>query len=58
MNNRERFLAALRRGQPDRVPYFDMGFNEESILNVGKFFTSDLPAMKYFIDCTPEPCEK
>jgi len=52
MNNRERFLTALKLGQPDRVPIFDLGFNEESILNVGKYFTSDLPENKSMLDCT------
>jgi len=47
-------LAALRLQQPDRVPYFDLCFNEQSILNVGKFFTSDLPPVKPLIDCRPE----
>jgi len=42
MNNRERFMTALKLGEPDRVPIFDLGFNEESILNVGRHFTSDL----------------
>ncbi len=54
MNHRERFLAALRRQQPDRVPFFDLCFNEQSILNVGRFFTSDLPPRKPLIDCTPD----
>ena len=58
MNNRERFLAALKLGQPDRVPIFDLGFNEESILNVGKHFTSDLPPLKPMLDCTIEELVK
>lgn len=47
-------MTALRLGQPDRVPYFDMNFGEESILNIGKHFTSDLPEPKYIVDCTPD----
>ena len=58
MNHRERFLTALKLGEPDRVPIFDLGFNEKSIINVGKFFTSDLPPMKHFIDCTPDEIRK
>ena len=54
MNNRERFMTALKLGQPDRIPYTDTWFNEESILKVGKYFVSDLPPMKYFFDCSPE----
>lgn len=52
MNNRERFMTALKLGEPDRVPIFDLGFNEESILKVGKHFTSDLPELKSMLDCT------
>jgi len=52
MNNRERFVTALKLGVPDRVPIFDLGFNEESILNVGKHFTSDLPSLKPLVDCS------
>ena len=57
MDNRERFLTAVKLGEPDRVPYFD-AFNEASIINVGKHFTSELPEHKYFIDCTPEEVMK
>jgi len=39
-------MTALKLEEPDRVPIFDLGFNEESILNVGRHFTSDLPALK------------
>ncbi len=58
MNHRERFLTALKLGEPDRVPIFDLGFNEKSIIEVGKFFTSDLPPLKHFIDCTPDEIRK
>ena len=58
MNNRERFMTALKLGQPDRVAIFDLGFNEESILNVGKHFTSDLPPLKPMADCTLEELVK
>ncbi len=54
MDNRERFLTALKLGQPDRIPFTDLWFNEESILNVGKHFTSDLPEPKYLVDATME----
>jgi uroporphyrinogen decarboxylase len=58
MNNRERFMTALKLGEPDRVPIFDLGFNEESILNVGKHFTSDLPPLKPLVDCSVEEMVK
>ena len=31
MNSRERFLAVMRLGQPDRVPYFEEGIRDEVI---------------------------
>ncbi len=45
-------MMALKLGEPDRVPIFDLGFNEESILEVGKHFTSELPELKSMLDCT------
>ena len=36
------------------VPIFDFAFNEASIINVGGHFTSDLPDLKPFIDCSPD----
>ncbi|WP_287155857.1 uroporphyrinogen decarboxylase family protein [Candidatus Solincola tengchongensis] len=46
MTGRERMLTALRREEPDRVPVWEMAFNEESIIRLGAFFTDDLPPMK------------
>ncbi len=46
MNSRERMMTALSRGEPDQVPVWEMGFNEESIIKLGRFFTDDLPPMK------------
>lgn len=46
MNGKERMLTALRRGEPDRVPVWEMAFNEESIIKLGAYFTDDLPPMK------------
>jgi len=54
MNHRERFMTALKLGMPDRVPFFDLAFNEQSILNVGKHFTSHLPPLKPMVDCSPD----
>jgi uroporphyrinogen decarboxylase len=53
MKNKERFLTALSGGAPDKVPIFDFAFNEASIIKVGEHFTSELPDLKPFIDCTP-----
>ena len=54
MIHRERFLSALRKETPDRVPIFDMEFNEASIVNIGKYFSDDVPPLKPMIDYTPE----
>jgi uroporphyrinogen decarboxylase len=58
MNNIQRFLTALERGEPDRVPTFELEFNEASILNLGRYFTDDLPPAKPFLDCTPNEIRK
>ncbi len=50
MDCRKRFFTALNLGIPDRVPFFDIWFNEESILNIGKCFMADLPPLKASID--------
>lgn len=47
MTNKERFLTALRRGQPDAVPYWEQGINEVCIIDAAAHFTSDLPPRKY-----------
>ena len=36
MTGRERILKALALGQPDQVPIFELGFNESSIVKLGK----------------------
>ncbi len=36
MTGRERILKALALGQPDRVPIFELGFNESSIVKLGR----------------------
>ncbi|MGQ9536194.1 MAG: hypothetical protein ACUVS1_00500 [Actinomycetota bacterium] len=46
MTGKKRMLTALRRGEPDRVPVWEMAFNEESITKLGAYFTDDLPPMK------------
>ena len=47
MTGKDRMLTALDRREPDRVPVWEMAFNEESIIKIGRFFTDDLPPMKF-----------
>lgn len=54
MTGRERMLTALSCGQPDRVPVWEMAFNEESIIKLGRFFTDDLPPNKFAQQMTLE----
>jgi len=54
MQPRERMLKALELGQPDRVPVWEMAFNEESIIGIARHFTSDLPPLKQVSDMTIE----
>ena len=51
---RERMLTAMNLKQPDRVPLWEMGFNEESIINIAKHFTSNLPPLKHVSHMTLE----
>lgn len=51
---RERMLTALELGRPDRVPVWELAFNEESIIGVARHFTSDLPPLKPVSDMTME----
>jgi len=46
MNNRDRFLTALRGGEPDAVPIWEQGINEVCIIDAAAHFTSDLPPRK------------
>lgn len=46
MDGKERMLQAFGRREPDRVPVWEMAFNEESIIKLGRFFTDDLPPVK------------
>ncbi len=54
MTGKERILTALDLREPDTVPVFEMGINEESILNLGKHFTDRLPPLKHVTDMTVE----
>jgi uroporphyrinogen decarboxylase len=54
MTGKQRILKALEPGEPDRVPVFEMGINEASIVNLGRHFTDDVPPIKHVTDMTPE----
>jgi uroporphyrinogen decarboxylase len=54
MNPRERMLAAFSLREPDRVPVWELAFNEESIIKLGRFFTDDVPPMKFVQEMTAE----
>ena len=43
MNGTQRIMTALARGIPDRVPHFELAYNEESIIKIARCFTKDLP---------------
>lgn len=53
MTGKERFLAAMRLGQPDMVPIWDMGLNESCIVNIARLFTDKVPAIKFMHEMTP-----
>ena len=52
--SKKRIFTALECGQPDRVPIFEMGINEASIVNIGKHFTQDVPEIMHVYDMTIE----
>ncbi len=54
MTSKQRILKALEPGEPDRVPVFELGINEASIVNIGKHFTDDVPPIKHVADMTTE----
>ncbi len=54
MTGLERIMTAFSLREADRVPVWEMAFNEESIIKLGKFFTSDLPPMKFAQQMTME----
>ncbi len=54
MEPRERMLAALNLEQPDRVPVWELAFNEESIIRIAQHFTDNVPELKQASDMTPE----
>lgn len=50
MTGKDRILTALNLKEPDTVPIFEMGFNEASIVNVGRLFTENVPPVKHIYD--------
>ena len=54
MNGKERMLKAFSHEEADRVPVWELAFNESSIINLGRFFTDDLPPMKLAQEMTME----
>ncbi|MCP4752588.1 MAG: hypothetical protein GY866_17000 [Proteobacteria bacterium] len=56
MNGKERMMTALALGQPDRVPVWEMAFNEPSIIGIAKHFVDadKLPEPKLAMDMTSE----
>ena len=44
MNGPERLQTALARGIADRVPHFELAYNESSIIGIARHFTDNLPA--------------
>lgn len=52
MNGRERIRVALRRGQPDMVPIWEMAYNESSIIGIARNFIAqeELPEPKLNLD--------
>ena len=54
MTGKERMLEALARREPDRVPVWEIAFNEESIIKLGANYTDDLPPVKFAQQMTME----
>jgi uroporphyrinogen decarboxylase len=47
LNGRERMITALSMGIPDRVPHWELAYNEKSVINIARHFTEDLPEADY-----------
>jgi len=47
MNGKERMKTALSLGKPDRVPHWELAYNESSVLGIARHFTDDLPELDY-----------
>ncbi len=53
MTGKERILTALNLRQPDRIPLFELAYNEASIIGIARYFTDRLPPQKAVADMTP-----
>ncbi|MBU2648096.1 hypothetical protein KKI24_25540 [bacterium] len=47
MNGKDRMLTALSLGIPDRVPHWELAYNESSIINIARHFTDDVPEIDF-----------
>jgi uroporphyrinogen decarboxylase len=54
MTGKDRILTALELKQPDRVPLFELAYNESSILGIARHFTDKLPPLKPAAEMTPD----
>jgi uroporphyrinogen decarboxylase len=54
MNGKERILAALSLEIPDRVPHFELAYNEASIIKIARCFTDDVPKDGFIQNMTLE----
>jgi uroporphyrinogen decarboxylase len=54
MNGKERMQTALSLGIPDRVPHWELAYNESSILGIARYFTDDLPEVDFIQRMTLE----
>jgi len=53
MTGKERFNIALKGGQPDMVPLWELAFIERSIIGIAKQFSDDAPPFKLIHEMTP-----
>lgn len=54
LNGRERMITALSLGIPDRVPHWELAYNESSVVDIAGNYTDDLPAAGYIQTMEPE----
>lgn len=54
MTGKERIEKAFRHVEPDRVPVWEMAFNESSIIGIASHFIDDLPPVKLVHDMSDE----
>lgn len=47
MNGKERMLTALSLGKPDRVPHWELAYNESSVIRIVRHFTDDVPEIDF-----------